>query len=545
MNQALFSSELWKPALDKYAKATGLSVELFAADGQIMLNSAYSTPLVELFREYGFEPGLFAECARRCVAQTTDRPAVAVAEAHGLTVVGTSLVLEGLIVGAAVGGYALAHFSQVAIVHRWAKEAGMPFDRLWSIVRSQAPVPERRLMLHGELLQVLGDALLRENYRTRQFEELTAKLNAAAAAKDEFLAVVSHELRTPLAPILGWASVLKNDKHPQQVARAVEVIERNVRLQSRMVDDLLDMSRLAHRGVKLDLEVLELAALLHTTLELFADDIEKKHIRLEFDEAGEPLPVEGDAGRLQQIFRNILSNAVKFTPEGGGISVKLAREASHARVVISDTGVGIAPDFLPFVFDIFRQQEQGAKREFQGLGIGLSLVKQLTELQKGTVSIESAGTGQGTRVEVRFPVVGEPAGPDDAAQPDAAKLAGLSVLVVEDSADAAETVRAMLQVLGAEVSVAREGREALDMMEGADHDLVLCDLRMPRMDGYEFMRELHRAARRPPVVAMSGFASDTDRERSREAGFEAHLSKPFDQSTLVATVTGAIITPRR
>jgi signal transduction histidine kinase len=544
MDNSLFGSDLWKPALDKYAAVTGLSVELFGADERAVLGSTYLTPLVALFREYRVEPGLFADCAGRCLRQTNARPALAVAESHGLTVVGTSLMLEGAIVGAAVAGYALAGFSQVATVQRWAQSAGVPFDRLWNITRQQVPVPERRLMLHGELLQVLGDALLRENHRTRQYFDTMVKLEAAFAARDEFLAVVSHELRTPLAPIVGWASILKKSESTEQMRAAAEVIERNALLQSRMVDDLLDISRVAQGGVRLDLEILDLPATMREALEASAPSIEKKKIRLVLVEAGEPLFVEGDAVRLQQIFRNVLSNAVKFTPTGGSIRVALRREAHHALVVVTDTGIGIAPDFLPLVFDTFRQQEQGTHRQYEGLGIGLSLVKRLTELHKGTVSVTSAGVGRGTEVAIRLPLAAEIKDLEDAspaaAEVSPSALAGLSLLVVEDSDDTRETVCALLQQLGAEVSLARDGREALEMIAKGDPDLVLCDLRMPGMDGYEFIRELRRLPTRPPVVAISGLASKGDYERTREAGFEAHVKKPFDEAALVQAVHKAL-----
>lgn len=545
MHAGLFTSDLWKPALDKYAEATALTVELFGVDAEMALASVHATPLVALFREFGFEPGLFAECARRCLSQTGGRPAVAVAESHGLSVVGTSLVLEGAVVGAAVAGYALAGFSNVPAVQRWAKSAGVPFDRLWHIVRRQPPVPERRLMLHGELLQVLGDALLRENYRTRQYEDTVRKLQAAAAAKDhEFLAMVSHELRTPLAPILGWASILKKNESPEQVRRAAEAIERNVRLESRMVEDLLDMHRMVHDTVRLELKVHELAPLVRAAAETTAEDIEKKALRLEWIDTGEPLPIEGDMGRLQQVFSNVFSNAVKFTPAGGVIRVALSRQEGRARVVVADTGVGIAPEFLPYVFDIFRQQEQGIRRPHEGLGIGLALVKWLTELHKGTVSVASAGLGRGTEVVIQLPLAARTADVVPAARSGAesggSSLAGLSILIVEDAEDTRETLRLMLELLGAEVSAARDGREALDVVGEARPDLVLCDLRMPRMDGFEFIRELHRSSPRPPVVAVSAFVADADRRRTREAGFVAHIGKPFDEATIVQAVEAVI-----
>ena len=543
MNIALFGSDLWKPALDKYAEATGLSVELFDIDGRGVVGSTHLTPLVALFREFGFEPNLFAECARRCVSQTAHRPAIATDESHGLTVIGTSLVLEGEIVGAAVAGYALAGFSNVTSARRWADSTGIPFDRLWDILRRHSPIPVRRLVLHGELLQVLGDALLRENYRTRQYEDAVVKLRAASAAKDEFLAVLSHELRTPLAAIAGWASVLKKSDSLQHLHRAAEAIERNAFLQSRMVDDLLDISGIAQGVVTLDLEVLELPACVRAALETTAQNMEGKAIRVDFIDADEPLLVEGDVGRLQQVFRNILSNAAKFTPAGGSIRVSLSRDAGEAVVGIADTGKGIAPEFLPFVFDIFRQQEQGAKRVHEGLGIGLSLVKKLTELHRGTVSVASAGAGRGTEVTVRLPLAAEIPALDGAAKPSAGALAGLSVLVVEDAQDARESLQALLHLLGAQVAVACDGREALDMMaQGARPDVVLCDLLMPRMDGFEFIRELDCAPSpaHPPVIAVSGVASEASRQRAQDAGFEGHIKKPYDDAAIVAAVGAAL-----
>jgi len=544
VEHALFGSDLWKPALGKYAEATGLAVELFGLDGGVVLGSTHPTPLTALFHEYSFEPGLFAECARRCLGQTELRPAVVVHESHGLTVVGTSLVLDGTVAGAAVAGYALAEFAQVSAVRRWAESAAVPFDRLWNIARKQAPVPERRLMLHGELLQVLGDALLRENHRTRQYEDMVVQLEASASAKDDFLAVLSHELRTPLTPILGWASILKKNASPEQVRRAAEAIERNALLQSRMVDDLLDTARVAHGSLKLDLEILDVAALILSALEASAQQIEKKSIRVEVVHAGGPLLVQGDSGRLQQVFRNILSNAVKFTPNGSRVLIALSREEDSARVVVSDTGVGIAPEFLPFVYEIFRQQEQGTRREHEGLGVGLSLVKRFVEIHKGTTVVTSAGVGRGTEVTVRLPLAGEMEDLDYsapvAAPFSATALAGLSLLVVDDSDDTRETVCALLQQLGVEVSLARDGREALEAIAKGDPDLVLCDLHMPGMDGYEFIRELHRQPARPPVVAISGLATEADYQRTREAGFEAHVKKPFDEAAIIAAVGAAL-----
>lgn len=545
MPENLYDAELWRPALEKYAEVTGLSVELFGAGERLLLTTVHPSPMTDLFRKYGFEPGLFADCAHRCMQQTGERPPVTVASANGLTVVGASLALEDTIVGAAVAGYAFAGFSQVGTVQRWAKSSGMPFESLWSIARRLQPVPERRLLLHGELLQILGDSLLREHHRTRQYEVAVANLESAVAAKEEFLAVVSHELRTPLAPILGWASVLKKDQSPEQVRRAAEVIERNVLLQTRMVDDLLYMNMTARGMIKLDHGVHELGACVGTALEALAREIDKKAIRLVFAGAAEPLFVSADSGRLQQIFMNIISNAVKFTPERGAIRVVITGESGTAKVTVTDTGVGIEPAFLPFVFDMFRQQDSGTRRKYTGLGIGLALVKKLTEMHQGTISVTSAGTGHGTEVAVQFPLAAAPDSPETKApgvRLPAKSLAGLSLLVVDDVEDARESLRILLQHLGANVTVASGGREGLNMARDHEPDLVLCDLRMPRMDGFEFIRELHRdtSSAHLPVVAVTALASDADREQTREAGFEGHINKPFDEAAIVAAVDAAL-----
>ena len=406
MSETLFGSGLWKPALDRYTDATGLAVELFGLDGEVMLASSNPTPLVALLRSFGCEPGLFAESARRCLKQTVSRPAVLVDESTGIAVIGTSLMLERRIVGAAVAGYALVRFPNVGQVQRWARTSKVPFERLWSIVRGQSPLPERRLLLHGDLLQVLGDALLRENLRTRQYEEAATRLEAASAAKDDFLAVLSHELRTPLAPILNWAAVLKANESPE-VRRAGEAIARNVAMESRLIEDLLDLNQVSRGATRLDVGIHDLRTLVHAAIETSAHAIAKKAIRLDLAEGETPLLVEGDAVRLQQIFGNVVSNAVKFTSEGGRIGITIDREADRARVVVADSGVGIAPEFLPFVFDVFRRQEQGVRQRFPGLGIGLSLVKRFTELHRGTVSVDSAGFGRGTQVRIELPLASD------------------------------------------------------------------------------------------------------------------------------------------
>lgn len=542
MARESFDPDVWTPALNKFAATTGLTITLFDAERRPVLTTDPATPLVALFREYAVDPGLFEACAERCLGQDRTRPPVIVQEMHGLAAVGTSLVLDDRIVGAAIGGYALASFSHAAAVQRWARETGVPFDRLWNLVRRHPPAPERRLQQQGELLQVLGDALLRENHRTRQYEETAAELRTAAAAKDEFLAVLSHELRTPLATITTWIGVLKHDRRPEQQRRGLASIERSAALQSAMIEDLLDVNRIEHGTVELDLRVENLGLLVRQAVDMSTAGTAHPPRGIVVRDGSMPIFVRGDAGRLQQIVRNVVSNAIKFTPPDGLIDVAVTCNGGDAVVTVADSGRGIEPAFLPFVFDIFRQEEHGTRRTHGGLGIGLAVVKRLVELHGGSVAIASPGTGCGCTVTIRLPTVEPPELVDPLAESEvgAAPLAGLSVLVVEDTDAARDSLRFLLEALGARVLTAADGREALDVLAIRTADIVLCDLRMPRLDGYEFLSALRRDADRTPVVAVSAFASARDRERTRAAGFEGHVTKPFDERDLIAAVCAAL-----
>jgi signal transduction histidine kinase/CheY-like chemotaxis protein len=535
----LFDVSVWKPALEKYSAVTRLTVTLYDADERVVCcGSTPSNPFVAVFEEYGYAPDILIECARQCLAPAENRHPVILAPSYGLAVVGTSLALDGRIVGAAVAGYVLVDFTQPSTIERLARQAGVPFKRLWDVARQQQPVPQRRLVLHGELLQVLGDTILRENDQTR-------KLKTEIAAKDEFLAVVSHELRTPLTPILGWVRILKEaGDSPAQRQKAADSIERNALLQIKLVDDLLDLNRVIRDKVPLEINVHDLVDLVRAALDTMAEVAANQKIDIACDCPNEPLPVEGDAARLQQIFVNVLSNAVKFTPAGGHIRVTVERASDTALVRFVDTGEGISAKFLPHVFEMFRQQEEGTRRRHSGLGIGLALVKRLVEMHGGRVDIASAGAGFGTEVTIRLPVTHQAFSKSGSAKVRSSShpFDDLTILVVEDTEDSLDATRMMLEVLGADVLVARNGLEALDVMAEHHPDLVLCDLRMPEMDGFEFLRELCRIQgdHHAPVIAVSGLVSQADHERTEAAGFEGHLHKPFDDAALVTAVRAGL-----
>ncbi|HEY0874890.1 MAG TPA: ATP-binding protein [Vicinamibacterales bacterium] len=530
----LFDIAVWAPALQTFGAVTHLSVEIFNADNALTVGPVPSTPLVAVFERHAYDHGLFTDCARQCLAQTPGRRTVVVESSGGLAVIGTSLILEGAVVGAAVAGCALLDFPQSLLIERLARQANVPVRELWDIARQQQPTTERRLVVYGELLQVLCDTILRENLRTRQFE-------AATAARDEFLAVLSHELRTPLTPILGWSRMLRTSSDPA-VVRAADVIERNAHLQIKLVEDLLELNRAAQGKIVLDLKVLCLDDVLGAAVEAVADVAEAKHITLTLVDAGERICVAADQDRLQQVFRNILSNALKFTPEGGAVAVTLARDGDWATATVRDTGEGIAPAFIPSMFQMFQQQEEGTRRKHPGLGIGLALVKRLTEAHGGMVALSSEGIGKGTEVNIRLPWVAETPDVLQRSKPEATfrdELSGVRVLVVEDAEDARDTARAMFEHLGAAVLVAADGQDALNVLQNEEVDIIFCDLRMPNMDGYEFIRALRhrRDGPQPPVIALSGQASSGDHRRTHAAGFDGHVDKPFVDTDLLGAVS--------
>ncbi len=393
------------------------------------------------------------------------------------------------------------------------------------------------LALAGDLARRIATAV--DNGR------LFAEVQRADRLKDEFLAMLSHELRTPLAPVMAWLQILKRGPDPAHVRSAMEVIERNVRLQAKLIDDLLDLSAITRGKITLERTPHDLRSTVEAAVETVRPTALAKSQTLRWRLPDDPLVIEGDPGRLQQVVWNLLANAVKFSPERGSIVVELVREGDTAVLHVRDQGIGIDAGFLPQIFDMFEQQDHGNRRRYGGLGIGLALARRITELHRGTIEARSDGLGRGAEFYVRLPIVaGNGTSPGRAA---GSTLEGRAVLVVDDAPDTRDAAHLMLEHAGIRVVDAAEGHEALAKLDEGTVDVVLCDLRMPLMDGFELIRRIradprHRAL---PVIAVSGFAAHDDEQRTRAAGFDAYIRKPFVESTLIAAVERAIHEQRR
>jgi PAS domain S-box-containing protein len=399
-------------------------------------------------------------------------------------------------------------------------------------------------------VQDMTDRKQLEESRERMIEaERAARADAESMnrMKDEFVATLSHELRTPLTTILGWTEVLQRlDGLDARVTEGLEVIGRSVRHQAQLIDDLLDMSRISTGKLKLDLNFVDLSDTAYEAVGVARPTAESKGVDLEIEVRNEDTIVRGDAQRLYQILTNLLSNAIKFTPKGGKVQVEVWGEGDLVHCAVTDTGEGIEPAFLPHLFDRFRQKDASAARRHGGLGLGLAIVKQLTELHGGEIAAQSQGKGTGSRFELHLPMASAPSTMLFTAEPRAdsvPNLEGVRILAVDDDPDTRQLLEKILADSGAEVTMASSGREALERLEKDTYDVILSDIGMPEMDGYEFLR---RARAKfddlnglPPAVALTAFAHERDFVLSAEAGFTHHLTKPVDISRLIRTLHAA------
>ncbi|MFY9611381.1 MAG: ATP-binding protein, partial [Blastocatellia bacterium] len=417
-----------------------------------------------------------------------------------------------------------------------------------------------------KLLQLVADRVAVAIEHARLYDaEQRARMDAEAAnrMKDEFLATVSHELRSPLNSILGWVSLMREGKLNQEAAaRALETVERSARAQNKIIGDLLDVSRIISGQLRLNVRPLEPAPIVEAAVEAVRPAADAKSVRLQVVLDPDAGPISGDSDRLQQIVWNLVSNAIKFTPKGGSAQVRLERNGSQVEIIVSDTGAGIDPAFLPFVFDRFRQEDSSSTRKQGGLGLGLAIVRHLVELHGGTVHAESGGDGKGATFVVTLPLMmNRSIGADqERTHPTAAlksltldyppQLTGVRVLVVDDESSALDLVSAILAECEAEVKTAASATEALAILSNDSKwqpEVLISDIEMSEVDGYEFMRQVRKlpAERggRVPAVALTAYAGVEDRMKALAAGFQMHVPKPVEPAellTVLASVTGRL-----
>jgi PAS domain S-box-containing protein len=417
----------------------------------------------------------------------------------------------------------------------------------------------------GKLVSVLSlvlDVTARQSAEEERAASLVRERDARKHAeeadrlKDEFLATLSHELRTPLTSILGWASMIRNGEvEGSNASRAIETIERNARSQARLIDDLLDVSRIITGNLRLDLHPLNLAPIVEAALDALRPTADVKGMKLQTHfEPGQCL-VKGDPHRLRQVIWNLLSNAIKFTPRHGSVSIDLTCVESTARLSVSDTGDGISPEFLPYVFDRFRQAEGSISRKQGGLGLGLAVARHLVELHGGTIRAESAGIGEGAVFTVDLPLAQERRDPARAeerrreverrrSRMGAVRLDGVHVLLVEDDDDSRKLLGTMLKRYGARVTSTKSAAEALAVFERELPDVLISDIGMPDQDGYELMRKLRalppERGGNTPAIALTGYASRKDRERALNTGYQQHMAKPIEQADMIKAIAALV-----
>jgi len=409
-------------------------------------------------------------------------------------------------------------------------------------------------------LAVTSDITARKSSEEEREHLLASERAARAEAdrisrmKDEFLATLSHELRTPLNAILGWSQILQHSRTEEDLDQGLTTIERNARTQAQIIEDLLDMSRIISGKVRLDVQQVDLSSVVEAALQTVRPAADAKQIRLQ--PVLDPLagPVSGDGSRLQQVLWNLLNNAVKFTPRGGRVQVLLERVNSHVEISITDTGEGISPEFLPHVFDRFRQADASTTRRHGGLGLGLAIVKQIIEMHGGTVRAKSPGPGQGSTFAVSLPLTIIQSGSDPEPQrrhPSAGGLSapaidgclmldGVRVLIVDDEPDARALLERLLTDCKAVVTGSGSAEDAVALLRRQPFDVLISDIGMPKEDGYSLIRrvrKLESPVSKIPALALTAYARSEDRQRAILAGYHMHIAKPVEPSELITMVS--------
>jgi signal transduction histidine kinase len=483
-----------------------------------------------------------------------------------LTEIADRVVIAGL---AGLGMLIAAAAVALLLANRINRTVSAPITQLAAAARALRP-DDKTLALPnlpaaqdeiGDLIRAFSEMLRRvqdsssrlveSNERLREKEaereQLLAREREASRLKDEFLAAVSHELRTPLNAIVGWVQILATQTaDAETTAKAVASIARNARAQTRVIEDLVDVSRIVTGKLTIRFDTVDLRAVIEGALDAVREAARVKALTIRAEVPAQPCFVSGDRDRLQQVVWNLLSNAIRFTPRGGTVSLTIVDDRGAFELTVADTGIGISRAFLPHVFDRFRQADGSMTREHGGLGLGLAIVKELTELHGGSVAAASDGPDRGACFSIRLPrLIESPAagGAPDLPRPLPENLRGLRVLAVDDNADALEMLSSLLAAAGARVRVAATGEQAVREWEREPADVLICDLAMPLVDGFDVLRSVRAfdaaAGRSTRAIALTAHASLDHQARTHEAGFDSYLSKPFDAADLQRAVLGA------
>lgn len=411
---------------------------------------------------------------------------------------------------------------------------------------SYTPIWEPSGLVGGIFIAVYETTqqILSERRERELLIETQAAREAAERAnqlKDQFLAVLSHELRSPLNPILGWAKLLLSHELDRNTTRrALETIERNAKLQAHMIDDLLDISRILKDKLQLNITPVQLVAIVEDAIETVQSQANVKSIEIQTQLDTAPLQVLGDTNRLQQVLWNLLSNAIKFTPSAGQVIVQLNYIKGFALLQVIDTGRGISADFLPHIFDYFRQADSMTTKEFGGLGLGLAIAKQIVDMHGGTIEATSPGKGQGATFTVKLPLATDtdhPVKPDDYTVVDEV-LKDINVLVIEDDEDSREMLSQTLQLYGASVTSVSSAPAAMDALSNSKPDVLISDIGIPEIDGFVLIQQIREATHSSqiPAIALTAYVSEADQTQALVAGFQEHLAKPMEPAKLVRTI---------
>lgn len=428
---------------------------------------------------------------------------------------------------------------------------------IWTLISARAIFGEQNEFLGAiAMLTDITDRKRTEEERDRllQLEQVArAEAEAANRIKDEFLAVLSHELRSPLNPILGWAKLLQSRKFDEvALQKALATIERNAKLQAQLIEDLLDVSRILQGKLNLNMMPVNLASTIEAAMDTVRLAAEAKTIQIQTMLEPTVGKVLGDSARLQQVLWNLLSNAVKFTPPEGKVNVRLECIDAQAQITVSDTGKGIHPDFVPHVFDYFRQGDSTTTRKFGGLGLGLAIARNLVEMHGGTVSAESLGEDKGTIFTVRFPLIKDGTTIKDDTNTDSSTevpvsspLMGIQVLIVDDNADTRDFFSFVLEQFGAIVTAVASGDEALQALTQSKPDILLSDIGMPEMNGYMLMQQVRTleakvGGKQIPAIALTAYAGEINQQQALTAGFQQHIVKPVAPEELLMAISNLV-----